>query len=338
MSEFAPSKELLEFIVDRVNVGVFIVNEAQEIQLWNNFMSTNSGLNPEDVVGKNLFDCFPDLPKRWFAKKLSSVFMLKNFAFTSWEQRPHLFAFSHNRPVTSGLEYMCQDLTLMPIKDESGDVTSVCVVVFDVTDTAIYQTMHKAAMTKLEMVSRVDGLTQLFNRSHWQSRLNEEFSRAARYGSPLSLIMFDLDHFKTTNDTYGHLGGDAVLVQVARIVRESLRENDIAGRYGGEEFGIVLVNTSEEGACVVAERIRSTIAGTPVPFADGEISTSASLGVAQYSAEFSDAEAMIAASDACLYHAKEQGRNQVVPFSVVEGLDIEGEGETVVDKDVEDSA
>ena len=318
MSEFAPSKELLEFIVDRVNVGVFIVNEAQEIQLWNNFMSTNSGLNPEDVVGKNLFDCFPDLPKRWLAKKLSSVFMLKNFAFTSWEQRPHLFAFNHNRPVTSGLEYMCQDLTLMPIKDDDGIVTSVCVVVFDVTDTAIYQTMHKSAMTKLEMVSRVDGLTQLFNRSHWQSRLNEEFSRAARYGSPLSLIMFDLDHFKITNDTHGHLGGDAVLIQVARIIKDSLRENDIAGRYGGEEFGIVLVNTDEEGACVVAERIRAAIAGTPVPFADGEISTAASLGVAQYCSIFSDVEAMISASDACLYHAKDRGRNQVVPYSSVD--------------------
>ena len=216
---------------------------------------------------------------------------------------------------------MCQDLTLMPVKDEDGDVTSVCVVVFDVTDTAIYQSMHKSAMTKLEMVSRVDGLTQLFNRSHWQSRLNEEFSRAARYGSPLSLIMFDLDHFKITNDTYGHLGGDAVLIQVARIIKESLRENDIAGRYGGEEFGIVLVNTDEEGACVVAERIRAAIAGTPVPFADGEISTAASLGVAQYSPVFSDVEAMIAASDACLYHAKERGRNQVVPYSSTDECD-----------------
>ncbi|PJF38575.1 MAG: diguanylate cyclase, partial [Phototrophicales bacterium] len=98
MVDFSPSKELLEFIVDRINVGVFIVNENHEVQLWNKFMATNSGLNAGDVVGKNLFEVFPDLPQRWLARKLKSVFMLKNFSFISWEQRPYLFQFNHNRP------------------------------------------------------------------------------------------------------------------------------------------------------------------------------------------------------------------------------------------------
>lgn len=315
---FTPSRELLEFIVDRINVGVFMLNDQSEIMLWNKFMATHSGLNAEQVVGKNLFECFPDLPQRWLSRKLKSVFMLKNFAFMSWEQRPFLFPFKHNRPVTGGMEYMCQDLTLMPVKNADGDVDAVCVALFDATDTAIYQSMHKSAMTKLEMISRTDGLTQLFNRSHWQSRLAEEFSRVSRYGSPLSLIMFDLDHFKSLNDTYGHLGGDAVLVQVARIVQESLRENDIPGRYGGEEFGVVLVNTPEEGALVVAERIRATIESTPVLFEGGEIMTSASLGVATFHPGIVDVDNFIANADAALYHAKAHGRNRVVPFSAIE--------------------
>ncbi len=318
MVDFSPSKELLEFIVDRINVGVFIVNENHEVQLWNKFMATNSGLNAGDVVGKNLFEVFPDLPQRWLARKLKSVFMLKNFSFISWEQRPYLFQFNHNRPITGGMEYMCQDLTLMPIKNDDGEVESVCIILFDSTDTAIYQTMHKAAMTKLEMVSRIDGLTQLFNRAHWQARLSEEFSRTARYESPLSLIMFDLDHFKSINDTYGHLGGDAVLVSVSNIVRQSVRENDIPGRYGGEEFGIILVNTSEEGALIVAERIRATIEATPVPFEGGEIPATASLGISVFNPTITDAEELISNADAALYHAKENGRNQVVCYDRME--------------------
>ena len=280
-------------------------------------MAANSGRNAEDVVGKKLFDCFPDLPQRWFAKKVSSVFMLKNFAFTSWEQRPYLFPFKHNRPVTSGMEFMCQDLTLMPIKNSDGEVDKVCIVVFDATDTAIYRTMHQAAMKKLEMVSRIDGLTQLFNRSHWQSRLSEEFSRAARYSTPLSLIMFDLDHFKKVNDTYGHLGGDAVLCAVSRVVRNSIRENDIAGRYGGEEFGIILPNTPEAGAVVVAERIRASIEAAPIPFEDREIKATSSLGVTEYRPGVADCEELIAQADAALYRAKEGGRNRVILHSTM---------------------
>lgn len=319
MEDFAPSYELLAFIVDRANVGVFIVNADLDILLWNRFMASNSGKNAEDVVGKKLFDCFPDLPQRWFAKKVSSVFMLKNFAFTSWEQRPYLFPFKHNRPVTSGMEYMCQDLTLMPIKNSDGEVEKVCIVVFDATDTAIYRTMHQAAMKKLEMVSRIDGLTQLFNRSHWQSRLSEEFSRAARYQTPLSLIMFDLDHFKKVNDTYGHLGGDAVLCAVSRVVKSSLRENDIAGRYGGEEFGIILPNTPEAGAMVVAERIRAAIEASPIPFEDREIKATSSLGVTEYRPGVADCEELIAQADAALYKAKEGGRNRVILHSTIVG-------------------
>lgn len=319
MEDFAPSYELLAFIVDRANVGVFIVNADLDILLWNRFMASNSGKNAEDVVGKKLFDCFPDLPQRWFAKKVSSVFMLKNFAFTSWEQRPYLFPFKHNRPVTSGMEYMCQDLTLMPIKNSDGEVEKVCIVVFDATDTAIYRTMHQAAMKKLEMVSRIDGLTQLFNRSHWQSRLSEEFSRAARYQTPLSLIMFDLDHFKKVNDTYGHLGGDAVLCAVSRVVKSSLRENDIAGRYGGEEFGIILPNTPEAGAMVVAERIRAAIEASPIPFEDREIKATSSLGVTEYRQGVADCEELIAQADAALYKAKESGRNRVILHSTIVG-------------------
>jgi diguanylate cyclase len=315
LTDFDASKELLEFIVDRVNIGVFILNQDMEVQLWNSFMASNSGVSARDIVGKNVFSCFPDLPERWFSRKVNSVFMLKNFAFVSWEQRSHLFPFKHNRPVTGGMEYMCQDITLMPIKNaSSGEVESVCVVLFDTTDTAIYRTMHQSLMEKLEISSRVDGLTQLFNRSYWQSRLSDEFSRARRYKHPLSLILFDLDHFKSTNDQYGHLGGDAVLVRIAEIVKASLRESDVAGRYGGEEFGIILPSTALKGAQIVAERIRVSIESSPVPFENTTIATSASLGLVEFSDDINDVEDMISKADAALYQSKEDGRNRVTVF------------------------
>ncbi len=309
MTHFDASKELLEFIVDRVNIGIFILDKNHEVKLWNSFMASNSGKSSEEVVGQNLFQCFPELPERWFARKVNSVFMLKNFAFTSWEQRPHLFQFRHNRPVTGIMDYMCQDITLMPIKDDSGEVESVCIILFDTTDTAIYRAMHQSAMQKLEVASRVDGLTQLFNRAHWQSRLLEEFSRACRYKHPMSLLLFDLDHFKSVNDQYGHLAGDAVLIRVAEIVRESLRESDLAGRYGGEEFGIILPDTDASGAMVVAERLRQSIETSPVSFESITIPVSASIGVVEFFLDLADAEEMIAKADEALYKAKEGGRS-----------------------------
>jgi diguanylate cyclase (GGDEF)-like protein len=109
-----------------------------------------------------------------------------------------------------------------------------------------------------------------------------------------------------------------VLIKVAALVRESLRENDIPGRYGGEEFGIVLVNTPKDGALVVAERIRASIENTPVLFEGGEIMTSASLGVADYQSGIKDVENFIAQADAALYRAKQQGRNCVVSFDAIE--------------------
>jgi diguanylate cyclase len=312
VSAFSPSSQLLECVVDRINVGVFMVDIDLEIQFWNGFMATHSGIRADEVLGRKLFDCFPQLPQRWLEKKINSVFMLKNFAFSSWQQRPYLFQFRHNRPVTGDMEFMRQDLTLIPIKRDSGEVDHVCIILLDVTDTAIYHALHQSAMQKLENASRIDGLTQLLNRSHWQSRLTEEFNRATRYQQPLSLILFDLDHFKSINDSHGHLGGDAVLVEVAAIVKKSLRDSDIAGRYGGEEFGLILPGTPATEAMRTAERLRTTLQEQPILFEGTPIAVTASLGIGALDATIADENGLIAAADAALYSAKRSGRNRAV--------------------------
>ena len=147
----APSNaELLQFVVDRIEVGIFAVDRQGTVLLWNRFLAMHSNHPATDVVGKNLFDCFPDLPRKWLERKIESVFVLKNYAFTSWEQRPYLFRFHHNRPITGGIDAMRQNCTLLPHKNEAGEVEFICVTVIDFTDTAMYQKQLNEAIAALE--------------------------------------------------------------------------------------------------------------------------------------------------------------------------------------------
>ncbi len=308
------SLALLEFIVDRVNVGVLVVNEHLEVVRWNKFMEMNSGRSAAEVLGTNLFDSFPELPQRWLEKKIRSVFILKNFAFTSWEQRPYLFRFRHNRPVTGGVDYMHQNCTFLPIKDEAEEVHYVCITVFDVTDIAIYQKMLKDAMSSLEEMSVRDGLTGVYNRRHLETCLAQEVARAERHDVPLSVLMFDIDHFKNVNDTYGHQAGDDVLKAVAERTQNKLRASDVCGRYGGEEFTVILPNTDLQGAGQMAERLRRVISEAPVAARELSVPISVSVGVSTLRHPGTAPELMLKEADVALYRAKSGGRDRVVLF------------------------
>jgi len=310
------SPELLRFIIDRVNVGLFLLDEEMNVVLWNRFMEINSKVTGDQILGKNLFDTFPSLPRKWFEKKIKSVFMIKGFSFVSWEQRPYLFKFPHNRPITGGVEFMYQDLVLMPIKGENGEVDKVCIALHDATDTGFYQTALSRANEELEKLSRIDGLTQLANRHHWEGRLSEEFSRIKRYGGTISLILFDLDKFKNINDTFGHMAGDEILRVVSSKTKEALRESDVAGRYGGEEFGIILPNTDLKGAMIAGEKLRKLVEDSKVVFEGAEIPFAISGGVVELNDSHESYEKLISNADEALYYSKENGRNQFNSFPV----------------------
>ncbi|THB68404.1 MAG: sensor domain-containing diguanylate cyclase [Gammaproteobacteria bacterium] len=308
------SQSFLRFIVDRVNVGVVVLNKEMEVLLWNNFMELNSGYSSDDMIGKNLFESFSDLPKKWLEKKIKSVFILKNFAFTGWEQRSYLFRFKHNRPVTGNIDYMRQNCTFLPIMNDAGEVQAVCITVFDVTDTSIYQTKLKEAMGRLEEMSIRDGLTGIYNRRHLENQLASEFDRVRRYGGILSIILFDLDHFKNINDTYGHLAGDEVLKSISSRLEAVLRNSDIAGRYGGEEFTVILPNTDAEGAAILAERLRKEVEESEIIYDGQKIPVTISVGVTLLSDNIENHEMLLNQADTALYYCKENGRNQVKLF------------------------
>ena len=156
-----------------------------------------------------------------------------------------------------------------------------------------------------------DGLTGIFNRTHAMGEIDVELRRARRSQMPVSLIMFDLDHFKDVNDRYGHLCGDAVLAAVGAKMREVLRGSDLKCRYGGEDFVVLLPETPLEGAKRVADTLRRELSDMPIPWKDETVFITASFGVTvSLPAEIST-EAVIGRADVALYRAKDQGRNCV---------------------------
>jgi len=310
---------LLHCIVDRVNMGIFVVNGDMEVMLWNKFMEANSGKPAADIIGKNLFDCFPDLPRTWLEKKIRNVFVLNNFAFICWEQRPFLFKFPHHRPMTGTVECMRQNCTLFPIKGADGSIESVCITLMDMTDTSIYHEMLQKAMQSLYKANQHDGLTSIYNRHYIEDMLSKEFSRSQRYGGFFSLIMLDLDYFKEINDQYGHLAGDTVLRGVSSTIHDLLRESDTFGRYGGEEFAIILPETTLEHAMLVAKRISTTIAAARIQYEGKVIPITISAGVAQSHPHLQRYEDLIREADTALYQSKQQGRNRVTQFRPISG-------------------
>lgn len=167
------------------------------------------------------------------------------------------------------------------------------------------------ATEELRQLATVDELTGLPNRRHFLGRLEAETARARRNGSPLCLATLDIDHFKRINDVYGHPAGDAVLRQLASIIREKIRLEDSAARMGGEEFALLLPNTSTHQASLVCDRLRAAVASRLFELPGrGSVRVTLSTGVAALNAS-DDSDSLISRSDAALYEAKAGGRNQV---------------------------
>jgi diguanylate cyclase (GGDEF)-like protein len=164
---------------------------------------------------------------------------------------------------------------------------------------------------RLYELATVDGLTKLYIRRHFEQRLSEELRRAERYGTVLSLMILDIDHFKKFNDTYGHQTGDEVIKIVARTIKASVREEDIPARYGGEEMLVLMPETDTEGAHKMAERVREAIQAAALPGPTGEaLQVTVSVGVGTWPLHAEDADGLIEVADKALYQSKQGGRNR----------------------------
>jgi diguanylate cyclase (GGDEF)-like protein len=215
------------------------------------------------------------------------------------------------------------ELTMTPLGPRAGRNRTV-LVLRDITEREQMEQELRRATESLRFLANTDSLTDLANRRHFEERLHEEVERAHRYERPLSLILLDLDHFKTVNDTWGHPAGDRVLRATAGVLKSVLREMDLAGRLGGEELAVLLPETDEEGAQALADRLRREIKEVEHRSDDDRpFHVTASVGIA-WLAEGAqhDAEALFSTADQALYEAKGGGRDRVVTKAIGSRVDL----------------
>jgi diguanylate cyclase (GGDEF)-like protein len=171
--------------------------------------------------------------------------------------------------------------------------------------------IENAYHEEIYRLTTIDGLTQVYNKRYFIETLEREIGRAHRYRRELSLIMFDIDHFKKINDTYGHLAGDHVLKQLASVIKARIRREDIMSRYGGEEFAIILPEIDNYNAVQFAEKIRGIVEKAVFRFEDTDIPVTISIGCASMTTELQEPHEFVRVADGHLYTAKSQGRNRV---------------------------
>ena len=305
-------------LLQTIDVGLIVLDKEYRITLWNTFMENHSGLLHTDLYQKKLFESFPKLSTAWFKHKIDSVFLLNNRSFITWEQSPYLFKFKSYRPLTGDAPHMYQNITIIPISSPSGKIENIGILIYDVTDAAMGRLAMEAANIKLRELSQIDQLTGLYNRGYWESCLKQEYQRFFRIEVASSLLIIDIDHFKKVNDTYGHPAGDEVIRRLSKALLEVTRTTDRVGRYGGEEFVILLVGTNAQQAQSVVKRLQERINKLTVNHHEHNICFTLSMGLTEISKTFQNHEQWIHLADQALYQSKQNGRNQVTIINAKE--------------------
>ena len=208
---------------------------------------------------------------------------------------------------------MYQNITILPIADERGIVERACILVYDMTDQAMSKLRVDKLNEQLKVISRVDGLTNLYNRRYWQERFEREFKLTFRNKKPMSVLMLDIDHFKAINDTYGHSTGDKVIKRVAELITELLPDDAIFGRIGGEEFAIVCNRASIEMVSNRMDIIRALVSQNHVIEENNTVvEFTISIGLSKFSSSMKNVDGLLHSADIALYEAKGTGRNKVI--------------------------
>jgi diguanylate cyclase (GGDEF)-like protein len=301
-----------------VKVGTIVLDSDQRVVFWNHWMEQHSRLAADEVLGKTFIEIFPEMEHGRTHDAIRGA-LTHNFASLisqSLNKAPFPFYAPSADPAQK--VRIQQAVQVMPI--EVATMARHCLV--QITDVSMAVEREKQLREKtqeLESQSYTDGLTGIANRRNFDSYLEDEFRRAKRSVTPLSLIMLDVDYFKNYNDNYGHQKGDQVLIQVASALSSVInRSGDLLARYGGEEFAAILSNTHAEGAYRMAEEMRSIVEAQAIEHGYSKVAKciTISLGVATLIPTLdSSPSRLIDAADRALYQAKASGRNRVVADS-----------------------
>lgn len=287
-----------------VDIGLVIMDRDMHVRYWNRWMQLHSNIDLDKIIGSSVYDVFPNLKRPRFLNNCKAVFAFGSFCFFSQKLHQYLFPFKPISSFDSDFKYMQQSCTMGPLRNGKGEITNLFIAVHDVTETVNFE-------QKLMALNMIDSLTGVNNRRSLETHLKEEVERHKRYGHPLSMIMFDIDHFKNVNDTYGHQCGDDVLQVIAGLIASSIRREDILARYGGEEFCCVLPETPLSAAMILAERFRKKIADHLFECGKETLHVTISLGISAIGPTVTSPETLLKGADDGLYRAKNKGRNRI---------------------------
>lgn len=288
-SDLEEEKDKLQSILLNIVDGVVVADANYNLLFMNPMAETILGKQFGELKGKGFLGCHDE--------NSHLIQMLKN------EQLPITKKINYDEHVL--------DVNAAAIKKSDKTKIGYLMVVRDITD-------QEKAREKLEELAITDSLTKLYNRGYFQHSLDYEFSKAKRYNLPLSLIMIDIDNFKSYNDRYGHQMGDIVLITLAKLIKNTVRKIDIAARYGGEEFIVILPHTGAKESQLLAERLRKNTETQMVKHMLGHpVNVTISIGVATLTAAdgLYSKEDLVKHADEAMYTAKHKGRNRVEVFA-----------------------
>ena len=294
--ERAASKELMSLraALDQSDVGVVLLDSEMRAQFINRAFRRLWRL-PDEVAERK-----PAFVGLMYHGRNAKTFMLPANQIDFIAEQTALIRAGDERP--------------FDIRLANGEVTrSRCKVLADGGRMVTYGNVSDLVRTADEMadLAMKDTLTGIYNRRHFMMDLESEWKRFRRYGRPLSLLLLDIDHFKSINDRYGHDVGDQVIIAVARLCQTKTRDSDVAARIGGEEFGILLPEADLDEARIAAERLRVAIAEQPVDTSSGPLTVTVSIGAAPAEASAAGVAELMKRADEALYAAKRGGRNRV---------------------------
>lgn len=300
-------------LMQHLVVPTFVLNAERRVIIWNKACERLTGVPAADVLGtSDHWKAFYEEPRHCLADIL---------ALGSTDELDRLYE-THSDPTAGTHGLKAENWCVMPkvkkrlfLAIDAGPIFDENGILQAVVETLRDNTEQRLAQMALQSLAIKDGLTGLANRLSFDEKIEAEWLHNKREGTPLSVLLIDVDHFKLYNDTYGHQRGDACLKAVAQAIADQVfRQADLAARYGGEEFVVVLPTTEPEAAQAVAERIRHAVENLALPHGASLTSDRVTLSVGVASTipdDSSGHDALIAAADAALYQAKHAGRNRV---------------------------
>lgn len=292
-SKLAESRNFLADVIENSPAATYVKNREGRYLLVNRMYEEVTGLSRAQTLGKTDADIFP-------------ATMAESYRQVDKEVMATGRTIEAEEALVDARGETCFLSIKFPTRNTAGEITGICGISADITQIKHYQ-------KELERLSRFDELTNLYNRRHFMTLARHELNRGKRYGGKISVMMIDIDHFKRVNDNHGHRTGDIVLAAIASQISQALRDTDIAGRLGGEEFSVVLPETELGNAILVAERLRQQVAGGAIDIGSGNtLNCTLSIGVADWSDKTEDVEKLLHRADQALYEAKNSGRNKVV--------------------------